>query len=254
MKKTFLLSLFLIVMMIPQSIMFAEEISSLSHAVNVAGKQRMYTMRILRDYIMVGAKLTYKDPASDLSRTVADFGKAHDALDAYLNDQQLKSEMDGITKQWKAITKMVSEPPVQSNALEYARQAIKFREMLNDFTNHLSKTSSSHAAEAVNLSGRLRAVSQALASVYMLRSWGATGTEKKMKVPMERFRGSLDYLHAAQETTEPMKQILSKLEKIYLFFEVMNQSDTMTPTLVIKKTDAMLKLADALTKMYVKAQ
>jgi nitrate/nitrite-specific signal transduction histidine kinase len=232
----------------------ADSISSLAEAVNVAGKQRMYTMRMLRNYIMIGAGLHYKDPAADLKRIIGDFEASHSALKAYMTDSSLREEMGTIDVQWQKIKAMMSQSPVQAKASEYAKNAIAFREMLNNFTNHLSKASGKTAAEAVNLAGRLRAVSQALASVYMLRAWGMPRTEKKMKTPMERFRGSLDYLNTAQETREPMKQILSKLEKTYLFFEVMNQSATMTPTLVVKKTDAMLKLADTLTNMYVKAQ
>ena len=48
------------------------------------------------------------------------------------------------------------------------------------------------------------------------------------------------------------KKILTKLEKIYGFFQIMNASEVMTPALAIKKTDAMLKQASELTQLYIK--
>jgi hypothetical protein len=79
------------------------------------------------------------------------------------------------------------------------------------------------------------------------------GTEKMMKVPMELFRSSLDHLHAAKMTKEPMKKVLAKLEKIYLFMGVINQFSDMEPSLVIEKTNTMLELSNTLTQLYVKA-
>jgi len=147
----------------------------------------------------------------------------------------------------------MKQPPIQDQAASYAKNAIAFREMLNDFTNHLAKMSGKTEAEAVNLSGRLRAVSQAIVAIYILRSWDMPGTEKMMKVPMERFRSSLDHLHAVKMTKEPMKKVLAKLEKTYLFMKVIGQFSSMEPSLVIEKTDAMLDLSTTLTQLYVKA-
>jgi nitrate/nitrite-specific signal transduction histidine kinase len=231
----------------------AGAITTATEAVNLAGKQRMYTMRLLRDYIMIGAKLNYRNPQEDLKHTLADFEASHEALKAYVTDPALQEELKAIDAQWHKIKTMMSQPPERSKAAEYAKGAIDFREMLNDFTNHLSKASGQTAAEAVNLSGRMRAVSQALAAGYLLRTWGLKEAKEKLKIPMKRFRASLDYLHKAPETGEAMRAKLDRLEKIYLFFEVMNGSDTFVPTLVIKKTDTMLKVANELTQLYVDA-
>jgi hypothetical protein len=42
-----------------------------------------------------------------------------------------------------------------------------------------------------------------------------------------------------------------KIEKTYLFFNVMNDSLVFTPALVVKKCDTMLKSARKLTQLYL---
>ena len=229
------------------------EIHTLNEAVNIAGRQRMYTMRMLRDYIMIGEKLSYKDPAGDLKKIKKHFQEAHESLVHFIKDPALTEELRQIAAQWKTVDKMTNEPPRKEQAAVYAKEAITFREKLNTFVNHLAQSGGKATAEAINLSGRLRAVSQALAAVYQLRAWGMPHADEKIKIPMKRFRESLDYLNKAGETQPPMKTILDDLEKTYLFFEVMNRSKVFTPTLVIKKTDAMLRKASRLTELYVQS-
>ncbi len=225
-----------------------------AEAVNIAGKQRMYTMRLLRDYAMVGARLQYKNPASDLQKLIQNLTASNQALSAYIHDVPLTSELDTLVQKWGSIKTKLSQPPKKENMGMYADAAIAYRGAWNTFVDHLAKNLGSSAAQAVNRAGRLRMVSQALAAMYVLRSWGLDDASKRIAVPMQTFRASLQYLKNAPETKAPMATIVNKLDKIYLFFNVMNQSESLTPTLVIKKTDTMLKLASELTQLYVDVQ
>jgi len=72
-----------------------------------------------------------------------------------------------------------------------------------------------------------------------------------MKKPMEKFRRSLDFLKKASEGDPEALKLVKDLEKTYLFFSVMNESGTFTPSLVVKKTDNMLKTADQLTRRFI---
>ncbi len=240
--------------LLPAHLSMALEIQSKSDAINVAGKQRMYTMRMLRDHLMMGEHLTYKKPDADLKKTVAAFDEASAALESYLKDPDLQSDMAMIQKQWRSVRTMFDTPPKKEEALVNAKSVIAFREQLNTFVNHMAKKYGGGSAQVINHAGRLRAVSQALAAAYLLKSWGVSGANDKLVVPMKHFRESLDILDKAKETVSSMRPILTRLERTYLFFEVMDDADTTTtPVLAIKKTDKMLKDADALTKMYVEA-
>lgn len=243
-----------LVWLLPVHMAMALEIKSDADAVNIAGKQRMYTMRMLKDYLMIGENLHYKDPKGDLEKTMAAFDESGKALEAYIKDPALKKEMNAINEQWEKVRKMFSEPPKKDQAAVYAKSAIDLREKLNTYVQHLAEHYGGSASQVVNHSGRLRAVSQALASVYQLKSWGLPDADKKLEIPMKRFRASLDYITNAKETQESMRPLLAKLEGIYLFFSVMGTADdTATPVLAIKRTDKMLKIANELTEKYVES-
>ena len=239
---------------LPAQVSEAFEIRDKVDAINVAGKQRMFTMRMLKDYLAIGENLHYKDPKRDLEQTMAAFEEADKALLAYVTDPKLKAEMEDIQKTWKEVRAMFSQPPVKEKGLLYAKTAIGFREKLNTFVNHMAETYGGTNAQTVNHSGRLRAVSQALAAAYQLKSWGVPEAKDKLVVPMKRFRASLDYLENAKETQASMRPLLTRLERIYLFFSIMDDADdTATPVLAIKRTDQMLKMANELTEKYVKS-
>ena len=232
----------------------AEAIHNLNEAVNVAGRQRMYTMQMLKDYIMIGEKLTYNHPEADLKAIVDHFQDAHESLLTFVEkDAALSAELKHIGTLWSGIKTMTAEPPRRDRAALYAKQAIAFRDQLDVFVSHLARSETRATAEVINASGRLRAISQALAAMYLLRAWEMPLADEQIKRPMEHFRQTLDELKRSKATHAPMKTILDDLEKIYLFFDVMNHSKVTTPTLAIRKTDAMLKKASKLTELYVQS-
>lgn len=50
------------------SLSYTLEIRDLAHAVDVSGKQRMFTQRMLKDYAMVGLENNFGNPRKTLRR------------------------------------------------------------------------------------------------------------------------------------------------------------------------------------------
>ena len=230
----------------------AAGIANVAEAVNMAGRQRMYSMRMLRDMIMIGANVTFRDPKSDLAKTKKLITVEQKAIDDYLTDPGLQAEFKELEALWSQARSIFEHPPVKAKIGAQAKQAFAFTIRLDKFVHHLAASSGKTSSKVVDMSGRLRAVSQALAALYELRAWGVPEADMLLKKVMKRFRMSLDFLRQAPETDAPMKKILTKLEKVYSFFQIMNESEVMTPALAIKKTDSMLKQASELTQLYVK--
>ncbi|SFV50335.1 Nitric oxide-responding transcriptional regulator Dnr (Crp/Fnr family) [hydrothermal vent metagenome] len=65
-KKMWIRVLLLLVLLM--SSIFAIEIQNLSVAVDVAGKQRMFTQRILKDYAMIGLENSFGNPKEDIKK------------------------------------------------------------------------------------------------------------------------------------------------------------------------------------------
>ena len=67
----------------------AIEIKNLHHAVDVAGKQRMFTQRMLKNYAMIGMENTFGKPDEDLKKIIDTFENHLEALHNYTNNTEI---------------------------------------------------------------------------------------------------------------------------------------------------------------------
>jgi len=242
-------------MFIPSHFAVSGTIASLNEAVDVAGHQRMHITRMLRDYALIGMKISYADPARDLKKSQAAFEEGYRSLKSYIDDPKLTEEIQQLGAFWEKAKPVLSQTPRKEQMNRLARLSFVFAEHYDTFIKHLAQTQTQNTTvKAINIADRLRAVSQAIAAIYQLRVWGVPDADKIMQLPMQYFRESLDFLKQAPETDASMRMLLSDLEKIYSFFEIMNGTDVMTPVLAIKKAETMFAKADALTRRYMNLQ
>ena len=87
----------------------AIEIKSSGDAVNIAGKQRMFTQRMLKDYAMIGMNNTFGDPMKDLKDTMDAFTDHLKSLKTYAKDDATKKSLEKVEKLWEPLQKTLQE-------------------------------------------------------------------------------------------------------------------------------------------------
>ncbi len=75
---------------------FGLEIKDLSHAVDVSGKQRMFTQRMLKDYAMVGLENNFGNPDEDLKKIMTAFENHLDSLIAFNTDKATEESLEKV--------------------------------------------------------------------------------------------------------------------------------------------------------------
>jgi nitrate/nitrite-specific signal transduction histidine kinase len=229
----------------------ALEIKTNANAVNTMGKLRMLSWRLLKDHVEIGMGIPYRNPQNDIKKTFSNYQENLQALKSYVKDPLVKEKLQALEKKLESCRALVKGKPQLADATKCYHETIALKKLAQDGVDLLSKQGHTAVAKA----GRLRAVSQSLSAIYMLKTWGMKDADQAIAKPMKRFRSTLDYLKAEPITGPEAKKIINKLEKTYLFFQVMDSaSGTFTPTLVEKKTRQMLKDAQALTMTYVQQQ
>ncbi len=231
----------------------AVEISSMTQAINIAGKQRMLSYRILKDYLMVSMESAYRNPKEDMDNSIKYFDEAKKALAEYNSDSEIQKLTEKVGKAFAAVKEMVAQPFDASKGEEYLQKATDLKVISHQLVLRLQEISGKQSAVIVNKSGRLRAVSQRINSLYLLKTMDVSSqvVDKEMKEAMKLFRENLDFLEKAEPKGKEIDSRLKKLEKIYLFFQIMNASDNYVPTIITKKSDKMLKYGDELTTLYI---
>ena len=236
--------------------LYAVEIASAEEAVNIAGKQRMYTQRMLKDYAMVGMNNSFGDPQGDLEKTIADFNDHLKSLKAYAkSDETISQSLEKVEMLWGPIQKELQENPSIEKVQKLQEDLETLLKASDDATKLFAKASGKEAGEIVNIAGRQRMLSQRMASLYMLKVWGVEDPKFKTKLndTLTLFKTSLEKLESAPLNNDETKALLAKVKRSFVFFEMMNRSKSkFVPTLIYKKSNDILQKMDNVTQLYSK--
>ncbi|KYJ87331.1 hypothetical protein AS592_09405 [Sulfurovum riftiae] len=235
----------------------AADIQSPEEAVDIAGKQRMYTQRMLKDYAMVGMGNTFGDPGKDLQKTIDEFTDHLASLKVYAKKDTTKKSLDEIESLWKPLQKTLQETPDISKAGKLQEDLEVLLKAADTATKYFAEESGKASGEIVNLAGRQRMLSQRMASLYMLKVWGVKDPRFKTKLDdaLTLFKTSLEKLERSPLNNDEINTLLAKVKRSFVFFEMMNRSNSkFVPTLIYKKSDDILKNMNSVTQLYVKSE
>ncbi len=231
----------------------ATELKNLSEAVDMAGKQRMFTQKMLKNYAMIGMNNTFGNPKEDLKNITDEFENHIELLYNFTKDEAVKKSIKEVKKVWTPIKQTLSLTPNKESAEKLQEDLEILLKTTDNTTKLFAKLTDKHYGEIINISGRQRMLSQRMASLYMLKVWGVDDPKftQKMKETMTLFKTSLDKLLLYDKNTPEITKLLNKTQRSFKFFEFMNKSSTkFIPSLIYKKSNEILKDMNRATNLY----
>ncbi len=233
------------------SLLYAE-ISSLNMAINKAGKQRMLTQRMMKDYSMLGMSMNYKNPKEDLQKSADLFTATLDELLTYIKDQPSLDALEETKKLWTSVQVDLLAAPSKDKAIALFGSMDELLAVSNKATQAIAATSKESTGEIINISGKQRMLSQRLASLYMLKVWDVGMSEEKLQSTMTQFDDAQKKLEAFPKNTDEIKKGLAAVDKDFMFFEILgaSKSKKYIPSLIARSSDKITTKMNSVTKLY----
>jgi len=230
------------------------EINSMEEAVNKAGRQRMLTQKMLKEYALIGMGSTYGNPQEALPKSIHLFDTQLQELQMYIKDPAAVKSLKEVARLWKTIRKTVLKKPKKSQVATLQRDLETLLKAAHKSTLLITKASKTARGEIVNIAGRQRMLSQRMAGLYMLKVWGIQDTEFKTKLAeaMQQFSTAHKKLLTSSLNTPEIDTLLHKVGKSYMFFKVMGQSRSKKyiPSLINRSANEILKNMNTVTGLY----
>ena len=108
-RKIGLKILLLLVLFI--SMISADIIENISVAVDVAGKQRMFMQRMLKDYAMIGLENNFGNPKKDLKKIINAFEDHLNLLIEFNKEDKAEESLLKVKSMWKPIKEALHQQP-----------------------------------------------------------------------------------------------------------------------------------------------
>jgi len=190
-------------------------------AINKAGRQRMLSQRLAKAYLMVTLGVQAEEGRRMLAQSVSLFDTQLAELKAYAPDDDVKSAVAALEKEWKPYRAVLARHPDLKGAQDVYGMSDTVLNAAHRLTLACERTSAAPSARVLLISGRERMLSQRLAKYYLFILANLNTPAARMEFRMTRgeFVQGLSQLAASPFTTPAIKPRLQQVSAEWLAYE-----------------------------------
>ncbi len=223
--------------------------------IDIAGKQRMLSQRIAKDYIYKGKKIATAKATKQLQASLGEFSKAHKHLLASINDPEIKNLLAFVQMSNEDFKLIVNKP----FDLDNAQLALDLSESMLEGSQYvvdsLTENINHKESDIVEKAGKQRMLAQRIAKYYIAYQSGIKdkNTVDQMKEAVRVFTLNHNELVRNRTNTAQINQKLNEVNKlwkiVHKFYLKIEKGGL--PFIVFTTTDDITKKMDEITKLYV---
>jgi len=223
--------------------------------VNLAGRQRMLSQRMAKDYFYAGKKINKSNALRQLKKSLADFRKTQELLSKNIKDDEIKNLIAFVNMSLDEFVSISKESYNVDNGTIILDLSESMLEGSDYIVQALTKGKSSN--EIIDIAGKQRMLSQRIGKYYIAYQAGIKddNTITQMKETVKEFDTILGKLLANKSNTPEIQLELAKVNKmwkiVYKFY--LNIEKGGLPIIVFSTTDDITSKMNKIVGMYVKA-
>lgn len=232
------------------------QINTRGEAINRAGMQRMYVMKMAKNYMSIGAGVKAADASKELEEISTQFNENYNDLVLYAKAKDAKDALAFAGILWGKFREKVNGTPAIDDASSLITEANNLVNACNIVVDKFVANTTSKSAILPNICGRQRLLSQKLGMLYLAKYWQVPhqGLNKEMNETLLNYENGLTSLVNSAENTDEINSILKLQQSEWNFtkksFDI--DSEKMSPTSVYSSTNLMTRNFDRATSMYEK--
>jgi Type IV pili methyl-accepting chemotaxis transducer N-term len=222
--------------------------------IDVAGRQRMLTQRIVKTYCQLGLGVLPEASAQQRDEALRQFDLQLALLKTQAPDARSRRALERVQSLWGPFRRAADAPASADGARALAALSEPLLDATHQVVLALQDSAGGARAMLVNLAGRQRMLSQRLAKLYMLRVWGLQPSDQaqQTQAAAQEFAATLATLRSAAENTTTLTIELEEVEKQWAWFTLALQQDAETTyaLVVADASESILQSMDLVTALY----
>jgi len=223
--------------------------------IDVAGKQRMLSQRIAKDYLYVGKKVAVSKASKQMKKSLNELVSAHKVLVDSINDPEIKNLLSFVELSIDDFKATANEPFNLDNAqliIDLSESMLEGSQYVVDSLKEKVKVKES---AIVGKAGKQRMLAQRIAKYYIAYQAGIKdkNTVDQMKAAVSEFSEAHKTLMANPTNTPEINRQLNEIDRlwkiVYKFY--LNIEKGGLPLIVFNTTDDITKKMNKITALYV---
>jgi hypothetical protein len=230
---------------------------NIAELLNIAGKQRMLSQRIAKDYLYIGKQVAVDKATKQFSQSLDTFKKGQTFLLESISDPEIKNLIAFVNMSEEELEETAKKPFSLDNAQLVLDLSESMLEGSQYIVDSLKGTTQKKDSIVVATSGKQRMLSQRIAKYYIAYQAGIQdkNTIDQMKKTVKLFDDSnknlLNHASNTAEISQKLKKINMLWGIVYKFYLSIEKGGL--PFIVFTSTDDITKKMDHVTELYTKS-